>query len=141
MRISVLPFKNLSGDAALEFLKEGLAEAVITDFGKVPGIELVERNQINLDLKEIDFEQTKYVDPSTRVELGKIAGAEYVVLGGYQHLGNSLRAYGRVVQVQTGEIIDAFKIETPSSDAFALQDALTHRVRQSISELKSSRAP
>lgn len=141
VRLAVLPFKNLSGDRSLDFLSEGLTEALATDFGRVSGIRLVERGQIELELKEIEFSQSKYVDPALRAALGKIAGAEVVVLGAYQRVGKAVRFTARLVDVETGEILHGLKVENRSArreeELLELQDALSAEVRSAAAAITS----
>jgi len=135
LRLSMLDFKNLTGEAKLAFLSGGIAETLITDFGQRKDVRLIERGQIELDLDEIDFGQSQYVDPATRAALGKIVGAEVVVLGGYQKAGNTIRATARFIDVETGEVLSALRLERPAKQIFELQDALAVEVRRATDEV------
>jgi class 3 adenylate cyclase/TolB-like protein len=141
VRISVLPFKNATGDAELDFLSDGLAEVVVTDFGQLEGMQLIERGQIEVDIGEIEFSQTKYVDPATRAALGKIAGAEVVVLGAYQKGAGRLRATARFVDVEKGEVLRAVKVDKKAGEVFELQDALAVEVRAVVKDVKARMRP
>ena len=97
----------------------------LTDWGGGgSGVQIIERGQIEVDIAELDFAQSKYVDPRTRALLGKIAGAEVAVLGAWQLAGPALRFTARFVDVETGEILAAAKVDGSTRDVFALQDAL-----------------
>lgn len=41
--LAVLPFRNLTGDAAQDYLADGLTDTLITDLGKVPGLQVISR--------------------------------------------------------------------------------------------------
>jgi len=41
--VAVLPFRNLTGDAAQDYLADGLTDTLITDLGKVPGLRVISR--------------------------------------------------------------------------------------------------
>lgn len=140
IRLCVLPFKNISGDEELEFLRDGLTEAVMTDFGGAEGIRLIERAQVELDIQELEFSQTKYVDPQTRAKIGRIEGAEVVVMGGFQRAGQVVRAHARFVDVETGEVLESVRVDTvvgpgASESLFELQDALSARIRDAVPSL------
>jgi TolB-like protein len=146
VRLSMLEFKNISRDAELDFLTDGLTESMITDFGEHPGVRLIERAQIELDLKELEFSQSRYVDPGARAELGKIVGAEVVVLGGFQRVGRTMRARARFVDVETGEVLHALWVEralTDGDDAalFELQNKLSDEVRNAVPALLARARP
>jgi class 3 adenylate cyclase/TolB-like protein len=141
VRISVLPFKNASQSADLDFLREGLVEVVVTDFGQIEGIQLIERGQIDVDIEEIEFSQTKYVNPATRAALGKIEGAEVVVVGSFMKAGKRMRGAARFVDVESGEILNAVKVEQKGDDVFALQDKLAAKVRTAATDVKKRMRP
>jgi len=122
IRLTVLPFKNASGDKELDPLKDGLAEAVVTDFEARSGFKVIEHGLVGEEIEYIEFTQSKYVDPATKAQLGKIKGAEVVVMGSYQRSGLVLRANARFVEAETGEILQSIKVEAP--EIFALQDKL-----------------
>ena len=44
--LAVLPLANLSGDAAHEYLADGMTEALITDLGKVAGVRVIARASV-----------------------------------------------------------------------------------------------
>jgi len=141
IRLSILSFKNLTGDAALDFLEGGIAETLVTDFGQREQIRLIERGQIEIDIGEIEFSQSKYVDPATRAAIGKIAGAEVVVLGGFQRAGGKVRASARFVQVETGEILEALRVERPQGKLFDLQDALAADIGAAVPRITARLRP
>lgn len=141
VRVSVLRFKNVSAAAELEYLRDGLAEVVVTDFGQVAGFRLIERGQIELDIEEIEFSNSKYVDPATRAALGRIKGAEVVVLGAFQQGGGRLRATARFVDVESGEVLRAIKAERPVADVFDLQDDLAAELKKAAPEVRERMRP
>ncbi len=130
VRVCVLRFRSLGAHPELVSLEEALAEAVVTDVGQHPGLRIIERTQVDLPIRELDFSHGRYVDPETRARLGRIAGAEVVVLGSLQREGNIVRAAARFVHVETGEVLDAARVEAPAQRPFLLQDLLAARVRE-----------
>ncbi|MBX5484013.1 MAG: caspase family protein [Myxococcaceae bacterium] len=137
LRVCVLGFRNLTGDPKLDSLGEAIAEAIHTDFGTVKGVRLVERGQLDLDLGELEFEAGRYVDPKTRAQLGRIRGAEVVVLGSYQRAGATTRVTGRFVHVETGEVLFTLKVEQPNGRLLALQDAVAAAVTAKLPQLEA----
>lgn len=146
VRLCVLPFKNINGDKDLEFLRDGITESVMTDFGQSEGVRLIERAQIDLDIQELEFSQSKYVDPSTRSKIGAIHGAEVVLMGGFQRAGTAVRAHARFVDVETGEVLRAVRVEKAVSKKnpgalFDLQDELSAQVRASFPDVLARKRP
>lgn len=101
MTVAVLQFKNLCGDATIDWLGYGFAESLCTKLSNVSGIVLVERDQLSKALKELQLQDTAVVDPKTAGKLGKVVGAKYVIVGSYQKAGDSLKADARRVEVET----------------------------------------
>jgi TolB-like protein len=128
--VCVLRFRSIGSDPALADMEEALSEAIITDVGQQPGLRIIERGQIDMPLGELDFSHSRHVDPETRARLGRIAGAEVVVIGSIQRSGNVMRAAARFVHVETGEVLDAARVEGPARTPLAVQDALAARVRE-----------
>jgi len=141
VRVCVLKFRNLSGDTSLAPLELALSEAVVTDVGDQPGMRLIERGQLDLPMEEQDFTQGARVDPETRARLGRIVGAEVVVLGSFQQAGDVLRIAARFVHVETGEVLDTARVEGPASNSFAVQDALAAEVRALLPRLPARLRP
>ncbi len=143
VRLCILPFKNLLNEPQLEFLRTTLPEALATDFASEQELRLVERGEVDLAglLKELDFEQGKYVDASLRTQLGKLAGAEVAVVGGYQRHGKTVRVNARFVQIDTGEVLHALKFERADSQLLQLQDELAKQARASIAVLQRRLRP
>jgi TolB-like protein len=86
------------------------------------------------------------VDPSTRAKLGAIAGAEVVVLGGFQKVGQTLRAHARFVTVETGEVLGSIRVERQLGQdearaVFELQDALAAEVRAQVAQVRGQLRP
>lgn len=134
VRLSVLPFQGPPVEG-MSSLGEGLTEALVTGLAGAPGIKLVERGQIDVDIKEIDFQNSQYVDPTTRAQLGKINGAEVVVLGAHAVSGDSVRITARYVDVESGEVLFAVKVDGEKSKLFDLQDQLVETVTKSLPQL------
>lgn len=136
LRMAVVQFKNLGGDADLGFLVEGIGDTIAVKLAAMHGqLKLIERNQIAQAMKEIDFGRTEYADRETAIQLGRLTGAEVVVLGGFQRASGQLRATARFVDTADGEVLEA-RVATGAADApFALQDAIAAEVRSAAEKL------
>lgn len=144
VRIGILPFKTMSGAEDI-VLSDALAESVMTDFGDIEGVKLIERQQVTgetRDLKwSLEFENGGLVDPATRAAIGKLEGAEVVVIGGYQRSGKRIRANARFVDSETGEVLHALKAERDDGDVLALQDDLSKGVHDAVGAIKGKLRP
>jgi len=105
-RLAILPFENSSNSRDYGWLSAGLAESLIETFSENPNYTLIEGNQRDKILKEIKFQQGKYVDITTAVRVGKLLGASQVVIGSFQVSGNKVLITSRIVDVELGLIQD-----------------------------------
>jgi serine/threonine-protein kinase len=139
LRLAVLQFKNLGGDRDLDFLTEGIGDTVLTALGTLQGrIRLIERGQIEQAVQEIDFGQTKYVDKTTAVTLGKLTGAEVAVLGGYQRSEGLIRVSARLIRTDTGDVLDTLLVTRPAKALFDVQDQVAAELKRRLLALLSS---
>jgi TolB-like protein/predicted Ser/Thr protein kinase len=139
LRLAVLQFKNLGGDRDLDFLTEGIGDTVLTALGTLHGrIRLIERGQIEQAIQEIDFGQTKYVDKTTAVTLGKLTGAELAVLGGYQRSEGLIRVSARLIRTDTGDVLDTLLVTRPAKALFDVQDEVAAELKRRLLTLISS---
>ena len=125
--VAVMPLEDVSGYSN-KYVNvnpaEIMTEELTTALYKSGRYTIIERSKMDLVLKEIGFQLSGAVDPSRAVEVGKLLGAQYVVIGKVTMAktssnGNmfalSLKSvisrfqakvafHYRIVDVQTGEI-------------------------------------
>lgn len=77
--VAVMPLENVSGYAE-EKIAEIMTEQLIVAIHSSGGYTVVERPQMGAILREQGF-QNIAVDPSQAVELGKLSGAQYTMVG------------------------------------------------------------
>ena len=126
--VAVLNFDNNSGSAEYDPLGKGLAAMMISDLAGVEAIQLVERERLQELTAEMERQQTKYFDPATATQVGRFAGAEYVVAGAVFALEPRIRIDTRVIRVQTGEIVKAAEVLGRKDQLFELQQKLADRL-------------
>jgi hypothetical protein len=71
------------------------------------GASVVERSELDKVLGELLVQNTILFEPKSAQELGKLTGATVVVVGKIVPSGKAGKAYMRLVDVQTGEILQA----------------------------------
>lgn len=105
--VAILYFQN-QGNPELEPLKVGLTQMLTTDLVGAGGAKVVERTQLQAVLDELKLGHSAVADKDTAAKVGKLLGAEYLVLGSYFSLAGTLRVDARLVRVETGEVVHAF---------------------------------
>lgn len=122
--VAVAYFDDNSGDAAFAPLRKGLADMLITDLSAIGSIRIVERERLNAVLGELELGEGRFIDPATAQKLGKGLAAQYILTGAYTVSGEALRLDARVVEVSTGKVAAAEKVEGPKTAFFALEKEL-----------------
>jgi TolB-like protein len=140
--VAVLYFDNNSfgkDRADYEGLGKGIADLLITDMASNPAMRVVERDRIQSILQEQTLVSTKSVDPQTAVRLGKLLGAQYMVTGGFMSDGKgTLLVTSRVINVETGVIMDPMRLQSKGDDVLGLIAQLSTKLN---SELKLPALP
>jgi len=102
--IAITPFTNLSGQKDYDWLSTGIGEVFTTKLGGLSCFNLVERINISEALKEMELGQTGLIDENTAPQVGKMIGAEGLVTGSFQIVGQTIRLDARLLDVETGRI-------------------------------------
>ena len=116
--ITVLPFKNLSGDLEQEYFAEGLVEELIIDLSKMQGLFVIARNSTSAY-------KNKAVDIR---DVAKALGVRYVLEGSVRKSAARVRITGQLVEGAGGTQVWADKFEGSIEDIFALQDQLADSI-------------
>jgi TolB-like protein/Tfp pilus assembly protein PilF len=127
--IAVLPFKNIGGNADLNYLGVGLADAVITRLASSP--DLIVRATSSIARYE-----NQPVDP---LLAAKELGVATILDASFQRAGERFRATARLVEAPGGQALWAGKVDVRFEDIFDVQDevalgianALTARLTRS----------
>ena len=115
--VAVWDLENLNPTEAIGIdMAELLAAKVIETLEESGTYQLVEREQLILALKELDLSTTLLVDEDTRLRIGQICGARFMVFGSYFVHGELMRLDLRLVEVETGRIVKATQKTTSAGD-------------------------
>ena len=132
--VAVMYFQN-QGNPELEPLKVGLSQMMTTDLVGAGGAKVVERVQLQAVLDELKLGHSSVVDRDTSAKVGKLLGAEYLVLGSYFSLAGTLRVDARLVRVETGEVVHAAGQNGAIGDLFDLQRKVAASFRERLGVL------
>lgn len=101
-----LPVGDILSDAVIETLKR-------------KEYTVVERSRLSLALEELNLGTTSLVDETTRLKLGRIVGARYMVFGVYQVIGNQMRLDIRLVETETARVRKAIQRSASGTDVMS----------------------
>lgn len=133
--VAVLYFQN-QGNAALEPLKVGLAQMLVTDLKTDSELPIIERAELQAVLDELKLGHEGMTDPASAAHIGKLVGAEYFVMGTYFELFGTLRIDARVVEVETGRIVFAYGTNSPTSAFLTMEKDVAGELRKKLDTLQ-----
>lgn len=110
-RVAVVPFRGI--DPSLNLEAEAVSERLLSQLYGKRGIELVERSHIQQVLSETSLGQTGALDAKSVAELGRLAGAQALVLGTVTRGRKGLEVSARVVDVTSGLLLAAASANLP----------------------------
>ena len=98
--VAVLDFESIGSE---EFLGKGVSEIMRTELVGTKKFRVVERSQVQKALEEQQLHLTGVIDDKTAVEVGKLVGADFIVVGSVVKIGSSYTINSRMIDVKTGE--------------------------------------
>jgi adenylate cyclase len=120
--IAILPFTNMSGDVAQEFIADGMAEDITTALSRVRSFLVIARNSsFTYKGRAIDVRA-----------VGRELGARYVLAGSVRRGGERLRVSAQLADAETGTQVWAERYDRDLRDIFTVQDEITEAVARSI---------
>jgi DNA-binding SARP family transcriptional activator len=112
--IAVLPFRNLSGDTALDALAEGVTEDLTTALCRTPYFLTIASDSLE------GYRQTRMTLRQAADELG----VRYVVAGSVQKGDTVFRISAQVIDASTGLSLWGGRFDRPAAAGFELQDEI-----------------
>jgi TolB-like protein/class 3 adenylate cyclase/Tfp pilus assembly protein PilF len=129
--IAVLPFTNMSSDPEQEYFAEGLAEDLITDLSKVPGLVVIARNS-----------SFAYKGGSADLRLvANSLGVRYVVEGSVRRAATRVRINAQLIDASDNSHLWADRFDRDLADIFHVQDEIVGRIVNALADLLPSARP
>ena len=122
-KVVVLDFTNISGSPDIDWLSTGMAETIGVDLQKVAGIRVVGSDAMARKRMLADG-PADVITLERAMEIGRTAGAQWVVWGGFQRAGDRVRLTAHFGDTVSRESVSAEKIDGALDDVFALQDRI-----------------
>lgn len=123
--------------SARKFLADAMG-AELTGKGKW---RIIAREQLDLLIKEQDFGSNPRFDIKTAVKLGKLACAQYVVVGRYFELMGTLRMHSSLINVETSDVIGGVNAKGRIEDLSEIHEKLISGISSYLRELKPRDVP
>lgn len=110
--VAVLPFLNLSDDAAQAYFADGMTEDLIADLSKISELFVISRNS-----------SFTYKDTAVKVkQAAEELGVRYVLEGSVRKIGDQVRINTQLIDAISGYHLWADRYDGSMADVFAMQD-------------------
>lgn len=126
--LAVLPFRNLSGDAASDFYALSLADGLTTELAAIGSLAVTPSSAVS---KYRD----QAIDPA---RVRSALGVDVVLMGNFLKFGDRIRVTAQLIDTSNGAILWSEKIDADALDVLAIQDRISQRV---IAGLSGEQAP
>lgn len=120
--IAVLPFKNMTGDPAQDYLPDGIVESLTATLSRIRSFFVVARASAF----------TYKGRPINVRDVGRELGVAYLVEGSVQHSGSRLRISVQLIETTKGAHLWAERYDGSPDDIFDLQDRIAEQVAGAI---------
>ena len=133
--VAVMYFTNgaLTQHADYEPLTKGVAAVLIEELQSNDSIRVIEREYLQQILEEHKLTETKSIDPSTAVQIGKLLGARYMIFGGFLvDMKGRMSITARAVNVETSEIAHVEKVEDKADNVLAMLTTLAQKMNKGM---------
>jgi len=121
--IAVLPWMYVGTNDELRPLERGIAHLLVTDFGKVSSLVLLERERVQVLADELALTAAQRVEPGTGARSGRLLRAGRVVQGSVreQVRGGDLRLEARLVNATSGAVTGTGTASDRLQQLFAME--------------------
>jgi TolB-like protein/Flp pilus assembly protein TadD len=120
--IAVLPFTNMSGDPAQEYIGDGISENIITALSMGSALFVIARN-------------STFTYKARAIKVQDVAedlGVRYVLEGSVQKSGDRLRITAQLIDALSGHHLWSEKYDRKMGELFDIQDEITKKIVVSL---------
>ena len=123
--IAVIPFKNWSGDPELDYVSDGMTDAIISRLAKIKSIERVVPFTSMIKYKETD---------KSMPEIAKELGVQHILQGNFQLSGNLLKINLQLIDGPSDNHFwsDEYAGEWESKEIFKIQAEVAENVAKNM---------
>ena len=90
-----------------------LNEMAVVEIGRIDTLTLIEREKLDALLAEQELALSDLMDTEQAIEVGKFLTANYIVTGSVIEMAATVVIFGRVINVETGEIESVAQVIVP----------------------------
>jgi class 3 adenylate cyclase/TolB-like protein len=119
--LAVLPFRNLTGDPAQDYLGMGIAEGIITALSTSPLVQVAARSS-----------SYAVAADATPQDIARAIGVDYVVEGSLRRQGDRFSISTQIIDGRNGRNLWADRLEATGTDLAALEHSIARKAYATI---------
>lgn len=123
--LAVLPFANLSGDAAQDYLGPGVSEDIVTMLSTSPLLRVLSKSS--------SFSVAPNADPR---QVAQTLNADYILEGSLRRQGETFFISTQLVDGRDGQNIWSARMEQNGTDLVAMQEAIAHKTYATLAGIR-----
>jgi len=124
LMVAVLPFENLTGEPAQEFVSDGFTEEMITQLSAVGE----DRLGVIARTSSMAYKGTR----KPVVQIGQELGVDYVLEGSVRRWGDQVRVTAQLIHVKSQTHLWAEDFETSQRDILTMESEITQAIARQI---------
>lgn len=133
VRLAVLPFQNLTGDAKQDYFSDGFTEELITQLGSLDPKQLAVIARTSV---------MHYKDTRTSLgEIGRDLNVQYVLEGSVRRDDQQVRITAQLIQTKDQTHLWAREYNRPAQDTLAIQSEIALEIADEIQSTLGNRKP
>ncbi len=129
---AVMSFNNITKKPDDDWIGSGIAETVTADLKKIEGLTVIGRERMYEVLRRLSLGNDVEIDETMAASIGREVGVRWMICGGYQRIEEMLRITARLVDVETGEVVNTVKIDGKVKEIFDLQDKIVYELSRDL---------
>lgn len=128
--IAVFPFDNnaVTDRERLDFLRDWLADAMAERVTQSGEMRVVERGELVRILEEQKLGSSALASGETRLRLGRIAGAQTLLFGGFSAIAEQMQIDARIVDAESGVVLQSLSVQGDAGAARQLAGQLSDQL-------------
>ncbi len=105
--IAVIEFKTLNKEAQDIALGELISETFTSSLVNSSAFKIIEREQLDKVIKEMEMNQTGFIETTDAVEIGKMLHADAIITGSVALLAGQIQLNARIIDIESAYVISA----------------------------------
>ena len=130
--LAILPFRNQSGDATLDWLGSSVAETLSTDVGQSSHLRVVSSGRVGEIFRDLRLSTDTAFDPATIQRVADFSNADNVVSGSYARFGDKIRVDATLQNVKASRTTSLSE-SASEADILTAIDRLAADIRSNLS--------